>query len=147
LNLADEIKAEMPVDDFMEALFSYIINNYDDAYQDSLTEAENRAIHELVDVKYRNPQWNIGYSPDYQYTDSWSSDAGTISISLSTKEGHIDSISIQGPEKIQSMLREIERLLQGTMHDKNSTKQQLKKINFASEKEKGLLNQILDHIF
>jgi lipoate-protein ligase A len=147
LNLADEIHAEMTVNDFMEAFFSFIINYYRDAYQDSLSEDEYNEIEKLAREKYRSTEWNIGYSPDYQYTKSWRSFNDDYHLKLTVKEGIIDVIQIHGPKEHQAVYREIENALQGSLHDINSISARLKKLNFASQHSNGIVKQILEHIF
>jgi lipoate-protein ligase A len=146
-NITSYIKAEMTVDDFMESFFSFIINYYQDAYHDNLNEAEYLAIRQLMSDKYRKKEWNIGYSPDYQYSDSLKLDGNIFSIHLSTKEAVIDTIKINGPAEYSDMFKKIQVIFQGILHDKKSIHQQSKKINFASEKESRVFKHILKHMF
>jgi len=146
-NISSHIKAEMAVEDFMESFFSFIINYYDDAYHENLSVNEYESIIYLMDEKYREPKWNYGYSPDYQYSDSWNWNEDLFTMSLETREAVIHLIKIKGPEKHSSLLKRVEKALAGTLHERNSVMEQLKSIKFVSETEGHILSQIIDHLF
>lgn len=146
-NIAQHIRADMAVEDFKDSFFSFIINFYDDAYHDNLTAAEISGIGILAREKYMDPKWNFGYSPDYQYVYEWTAEEGEFVLSLTTKEAVIHSIRIQGPQKFKVLLTESEKLLTGTLHERDSVIQALHQLNLASIKEKKVINQIIDHLF
>jgi lipoate---protein ligase len=147
VNIATLIPGSMSAEDFIDSFFSFIINLYDDAYHDCLTEIEIRDIEALAEIKYKDPNWNVGYSPDYQFSDSWDTGEGPFRLSFSTKEAVIESIRIEGPEEYSRFLQKVGNSLPGVLHEKNSVLSQLKSLTFANEKESSLLNQIIEHLF
>lgn len=146
-NISSHIHAAMLVEDFKELFFSFIINYYPDAYHDQLKEEEYRSISDLVRTKYQNLSWNYGYSPDYQYSDDWSTSSGDFKLSLVIKEGIIDKIAIEGPSEYSIFLKYLEQYLLGVLHERYSINKHLKKAKFASENEGIILNQLIDHLF
>jgi lipoate-protein ligase A len=147
VNISTLIPGSMSTEDFMESFFSFIINLYKDAYHDCLTEKEVSDISALAGIKYSDPNWNVGYSPDYQFSDSWDTGEGEFRLSFSTREAVIESFKIDGPEKYSIFLKKVGDSLPGVLHEKNSVLSQLKSLNFTGEKETVLLNQIIDHLF
>jgi lipoate-protein ligase A len=147
VNISTLIPGSMSTEDFMEAFFSFIINLYDDSYHDCLTNEEISNIAALAEIKYKNPNWNFGYSPDYRFSDSWESGEGKFTLSFSTREAVIKSIRIAGPDKYSLFLQKVRNSLPGALHEKNSILIQLKSITFASANESRLLDQIIDHLF
>ena len=146
-NISTQIRANMSVEDFTESLFSFIINYYDDAFHDHLNPQEIEEIKQLAARKYNEAKWNTGYSPDYHLSHTWETDRNAFSISLATKEAIIESIRLEGPESCAALLREVELCLLGKLHEKNAVVNHLRKLTFANEKERDILNQILQHLF
>jgi len=146
-NLSSHIKAEMHVDDFIESLFSFIINYYQDAYHDRLTGDEVIAISELAIEKYRDYNWNFGYSPDYQYSNSWNSPQGPFTLQLTTKEAVLQTVVIEGPEALRPLLRAVEEVLTGTLHESTAVINALGQLKINTETQQEVLNQILSHLF
>jgi len=146
-NIRSNINASMGPEDFMEAFFSFIINRYPDAVMDHLKEEEKQAIQELAEKKYRDPVWNIGYSPDYQYSRNWSTPEGDFKLHLSTREAVIDRISLTGPDQYTGILESVAKSLSGALHEKNTIDSILMDLRFTGENKMQILGQIREHLF
>jgi lipoate-protein ligase A len=146
-NISPQLNAVMSVEDFMESFFSFIINYYEDAYLDRLSSFELEEIGKLAREKYYHAKWNIGYSPDYQFSSTWSYQGRKYNISMTTREAIIESIKIEGPQELSKSLNEFEKLLIGVLHERNSVADRLKKINFATDEEIRIFPEILDKLF
>lgn len=146
-NISSHIAAKMEAEDFKDSFFSFMINHYKDAFHDSLNKIESEAISLLAKTKYRDNAWNYGYSPDYQYSYSWSEGEKHFLIELSTREAIIDSIQLRVPEEYAEISRKVEKVLTGSLHEKATISARIKILTFNSEKEEVFLNQIIQHLF
>lgn len=146
-NISAYIGAAMSTEDFVDAFFSFVINFCPDSFHDRLTAEETNAITELAAEKYHNSSWNVCYSPDYQFSNSWESDEGRFSITLKATESLISDIRIDGPDRFSEFISSIEKALKNVLHEKINVSDRLKSITFTGENEAGLLNQIIRHMF
>ena len=146
-NINDLLKEKITVDTFVGMFRDFIFKKYKDAYFDDLNLKEKEAIRVLAEDKYKTYQWNFGYSPEYTYHTEWEMLDGKWAISLFVKEGIIVKSELSGPHHYSILLKKITNTFTGAFHEKKSLSERLKKLTFADEKEKDIVNQIVDHLF
>jgi lipoate---protein ligase len=146
-NIRALLKEDISSEEFAGLFRDFIFKNYHPVYQNDLAHGEIDGIGKLAEGKYRTCRWNYGYSPEYHYNNEWEALEGKFAVSLFVKEGLIKNARINGPEIHAVLYKRFDDLLVGAFHEKKSVAERLKKLTFADEDEKGIVNQIVDHLF
>jgi lipoate-protein ligase A len=109
-NIADYLIRPMAVEEFTDILFNEIGNNIQEAviYTPTLTDLE--AIQKLSIEKYQTWEWIFGYSPRYQFKNTFESLQGTLEISLLVEHGLLAEVSVTG-----AILPELSQKIVGTL--------------------------------
>ena len=126
---------------------AHIFKNYAHVHKEKLNREEEASIQKLKHDKYKSYHWNFGYSPDYEFNRKWISNKDEYTVRLKVKEGIIEDAEIHGPQALQDLLIVTCQLIKGSIHNKKSIAERLKKLTFADENEKDIVNQIVDHLF
>jgi lipoate-protein ligase A len=146
-NISALLAEKISVDNFIVLFRDFILKNNKGAYNDYLDFKEKEAIRVLAEEKYMTYQWNFGYSPEYNYHTEWEMQDRKWMISLVVKEGIIVKAEFDCPTEYLSFLKNITNNITGAFHEKKSLSERLKKLTFADEIKKEILNQIMDHLF
>jgi lipoate---protein ligase len=146
-NISDLLLKHVSEKEFMDLFRSFIFKYFPGAYHDDFNGNENESILKLVEEKYKKPEWNFGYSPEYKYDEAWKTGEGEFSVSLFVKDGLIHKAEFSGPGNYSNLLKTSADQLTGILHEKKSVSERLKKINFANEIEELVMNQIIHHLF
>jgi lipoate-protein ligase A len=147
LNIRGLLKTDLSADEFNGLFRAFIIKYRTDSYEDKINLAEKEAILKLVEEKYKTYRWNFGYSPEYLYHNELDIPEGKLTVSLHVKDGLIYNSEIKGPGNYSRFYNNITGHLAGAVHEKKSMSERLKKLTFANEFERNLMNQIIDHLF
>ncbi|MGO1626960.1 MAG: lipoate protein ligase C-terminal domain-containing protein, partial [Halomonadaceae bacterium] len=84
-----------------------------------LTTEDWDSINTLVEEKYRQWDWNYGYSPDFDIQRTRHFAAGIIDLRIKVKRGgDIENVKIYGDFFGQQPVSEIENALVGVRYDK-----------------------------
>jgi len=75
---------------FKQFLFDY----FSITQSRTLSKSELTEIHRLVDEKYKNPEWNYGYSPAYRYNKSAHLKGTKVDLQMEVKKGIIVDLHI-----------------------------------------------------
>jgi lipoate-protein ligase A len=146
-NISNLLEKKMSAEEFTAKFNSFIFNRFSGSYIDELISSERESIKKLAKEKYRDYNWNYGYSPEYEYNEEWAVKGENYSILLSVKGGIIMKSEIKVPGLDSFLLKAIADQLTGTMHEKKSILERLKKLNFVNDYEEQVLNQIIQHLF
>jgi lipoate-protein ligase A len=146
-NISDLLTIKISEEEFIDLFQKFIFSYFPGAFKDGLNSIENESISRLVEDKYKKYEWNFGYSPEYKYDEAWKTQKGEFSISLIVKDGLILKTKITGPDSHSFFLKTLANQLTGALHEKKSVSERLKKLTFANENEKQILNQIIRHLF
>jgi lipoate---protein ligase len=145
-NVNGLLKEKISEDEFIRIFQDFIFNYFNDVEED--VHPENyEAIQKLAEEKYKSYRWNFGYSPDYEYNKRWSSGQFDYSIRFIVKEGIISHAEITGPELDCRFLSSIAELLSGVQHERKSVSEKVKTLTFLDERQRNVVNQIIDHLF
>jgi len=146
-NIYHLLENKPSIEEFIGLFQTFIFNYFPGAFRDELNNKENESILRLAEEKYKKHEWNFGYSPEYKYDEEWATQDGKFSISLFIKQGLMLKVEISGPEASSVFLNALANQLTGTLHEKKSVSERLKKLTFANENEEKVLNQIIQHLF
>ena len=83
------------------------LDDINDVKRYELSEADWRAIDEMVTNKYKNWEWNYGRSPRYEYNRDAKLAAGTIDITLAVEHGRIKACRIYGDFLVKAILEKL----------------------------------------
>jgi len=95
-NIASHLLRELSVEEFMDALYCYFLEQVPGIEARGFSEAECRGIERLVAEKYGKWEWNIGSSPAFTMEKVEKYPFGLVEIGLNVTEGIIRSIQIRG---------------------------------------------------
>lgn len=113
-HLANEYQ-NITIHEFKDLMIKQLLglDDINDVKRYELSEADWRAIDEMVTNKYKNWEWNYGRSPRYEYNRDAKLAAGTIDITLAVEHGRIKACRIYGDFFGQGDIREVEKQLIG----------------------------------
>ncbi|MFA4864430.1 MAG: biotin/lipoate A/B protein ligase family protein [Bacteroidales bacterium] len=146
-NIYHLLENKPSIEEFIGLFQTFIFNYFPGAFRDELNNKENESILRLAEEKYKKHEWNFGYSSEYKFDEEWATQDGKFSISLFIKQGLMLKVEISGPEASSVFLNALANQLTGTLHEKKSVSERLKKLTFANENEEKVLNQIIQHLF
>ena len=146
-NASSFLGERLSIEEFMGKFTSFILKYYPGSYYRELTSDEKESIIKLTELKYKKIEWNFGYSPDYTYDKQWTGQGGEFSVLLKVSKGIIQKAEVSGPHKYSLFLKAVADLLTGTFHEKKSVSERLKKVTFANDIERQIVNQMIQHLF
>ncbi|MDX9907190.1 MAG: lipoate protein ligase C-terminal domain-containing protein [Bacteroidales bacterium] len=147
INIKDLIRNEISIDQlifqFQESIFNYF-GGYSLLF---LNEEDRSSIKKLVDNKYKSYEWNFGYSPDYEFNNSFYYKDEEYSVSIQVKKGKIELADIKGPATYRSTLIDISSLLPGLYHQKSSIQKIFEQIPGKTPSFIEFLNLLISKLF
>jgi len=133
-NIREHLPADYSVSQFRKGFKSFLLDYFQISEIHSLSPTDKSEIEKLADEKYKQWEWNYGYSPAYTFQN----EVDGISVKLSVKNGIIKGVEIEGELENLSSLKE---KLNGTPHNPNRIKNVLTSV--ASKKESDFLIKLL----
>lgn len=94
-NIIEFLKKKISIDQFIDELSTFILKNSPDAINCPLTTDEEQTISEISSEKYALEDWILGYSPKYEFINSFDFMGDTWSVKLKTEKGRIIDAAIQ----------------------------------------------------
>lgn len=116
-NISDHLTEPMNIETFLDRLMTYITKTREDCISYALCPEDVNKIDELVQTKYRNWEWNFGYSPRYNFQRSFKTAGGHIEVNLEVKDGIIQEAKLFGDYFNILDIADLEAILKGTAHD------------------------------
>jgi len=115
-NIASHLPTPMEPDEFMARLMHHVSGGQTRAGL-ALAPDEAAAVELLAERKYRNWQWNYGYSPAYAFTKTSRTPGGVVEAHLDVANGVITAIRLLGDFFGRRDVAELEARLAGCPHD------------------------------
>lgn len=130
-NISDHLNSHMDVESFIDGLYSYILNNFENTMKYELTDSDYKAIKELADKKYSDVSWNYGFKQEFSIINEQKFKSGIVQINLSILDNKINKIKIYGDFFGVRDISELERVLEGVLYyrDKISEALELVKLD------------------
>ncbi len=126
-NISEFLETGMTMEQFKSALLRSIFGG-GTAPEYELTGEDWEKIYELSESRYKSWDWNYGYSPKSNFSQSRRFDIGTIEVRLQIEKGRIEQAKIYGDFFGVSDVAEIEKRLIGVPYEKRSVAKVLEKI-------------------
>lgn len=143
-NLKDFLPNDFTIEDLKRKLIDEILKRNSEAEIYQLTSEDIQGIEELVKEKYSSWDWNFGFSPKYNFTNAIKIPAGFIELHLDVNKGLIEKAKIFGDFFASNSIEELESLLIGQKHEKESIKDFLTTIDLTNYFGKVTLEEILE---
>jgi len=128
------LPADYSISQFRNEFKSFLQDYFQISKIRSLTPTDKSEIEKLSNEKYKQWEWNYGYSPAYTFQN----EVDGVSVKISVKNGIINNIEIEG--ELENM-RVIQEKLNGTSHNLKEIKEVLTPV--VQKKEKDLLIKLL----
>ncbi len=146
-NISSHLKSPMKVEEFIEFLMNYVVNNYAESKLYTLTEEDIKNISKLADEKYSTWEWNYGSSPKYSYKNEMKCKGGLIEFNCNIEKGYIKDAKFFGDFFGIYDVSDIETALKGTKYTEDAVRNTLSKFNIENYFSSISLEQILKLMF
>jgi lipoate-protein ligase A len=146
-NISSHLKSPMKVEEFIEFLMNYVVNNYAESKLYTLTEEDIKNIGKLADEKYSTWEWNYGSSPKYSYKNEMKCKGGLIEFNCNIEKGYIKDAKFFGDFFGIYDVSDIETTLKGTKYTEDAVRNTLSKFNIENYFSSISLEQILKLMF
>ena len=130
-NIAPHLLAPLSVEDFIEAVFTHMKDNFTGAVFTSLTDNDRLGASKLADSRYGNWEWNFGKSSPYNFRNAQRFVSGNIECQMMVEGGVVRSVQIYGDFFGIKPVADIEKQLTGVRHNYQDIEQALAKMNLA----------------
>ena len=129
-NIIEHLSNPISIEEFEKAIYNHVLESDKDAkfYEFSSKDIEN--INDLAKTKYNTWDWNFAYSPKYNFNKSIRSDGGSVNFNMNVKNGIIHKLKITGDFFSNRNIEDIEELLIGIPHVKESIEKALYQTDF-----------------
>jgi lipoate-protein ligase A len=101
-NVREHLPVDYSVSQFRNGFKSFLLDYFQISEIRSLSPADKSEIEKLADEKYKQWEWNYGYSPAYTFQN----EVDGISVKLSVKNGIIKGIEIDGKLENKTLLED-----------------------------------------
>lgn len=130
-NISDYLNKKMNYDEFVQYIFSYLLQYYNNGAQMKLTKSQISEIKTISDSKFSTWEWNYGYSPNFELKRLYKLQDGTrIKSQIIVQKGIITQCEIKSQDKtIQKELELIAESICGLQHHSDTLKNKLLNIN------------------
>ncbi len=128
-NISDYLKNPTTTEVFMQRLALFLKDYYHISTTVDITPREQRSVEKLVEEKYTQWEWNVGYSPKYSIRQERDTEYGKFNVTLEVKEGKIADIQLVFEGR---PLEKTEQKLLGQKHDKTHLQKILADNNFSA---------------
>ena len=135
-NIREHLPSDHSVSQFRNRFKNFLLNYFQISVIRSLSPADKSEIENLADKKYKQWEWNYGYSPAYTFQN----EVDGVSLKLSVKNGIINGIEIDGKLEIKTLLKD---KLTGAAHHPKRIIEAL--VSVPSKKERDLLIKLLGY--
>ena len=146
-NISSHLKSPMKVEEFIEFLMNYVVNNYAESKLYTLTAEDIKNIKRLADEKYSTWEWNYGSSPKYSYKNEMKCKGGLIEFNCNIEKGYIKDVKFFGDFFGIYDISDIETALKGTKYTEEDVRNTLSKFNIENYFSNISLEQILKLMF
>ncbi len=125
VNLADCLSQEMTIKHLMKVFLAYIIKNYD-GYLIEMASQDEAEVAQLIREKYNTWGWIYGWSPDYEFENTWQRGNIKIKLHLKTHRGSIAACILESSGIAPIIINDIRERLTGLRHEESEIKTVLK---------------------
>jgi len=131
-NICDYLSSPMSVEQFIDYLYTYIIQHIPGTQYVSISKQDQSAIHQLRDKKYVTWEWNYGHSPQFTFHKSAKTAGGIIEVFLDISEGNIQSMHLCGDFFADQDISKLEQYFFNKRYDLASLSEMLQSISISS---------------
>lgn len=115
-NISSHLKDSMGVEEFMDRLYRYFLQDVPGSVEYDLSSEDEAAIEALVASKYGTWDWNYGKSPSYSFRKERKFDYGLVDLRFMVREGRIEDLKLYGDYFGTADVADLEGLFQGIPH-------------------------------
>jgi lipoate-protein ligase A len=133
-NISEFLHAPLTVDELRERILERIFGTRDRARIPTLalTDADHRAVDELVAAKYGTWAWNFGENPPSDVQRARRFPAGEIDVRLGVTRGRVAAVRIFGDFMGRADVRELEARLTGVAYDRAAIAESLAGVDVSA---------------
>lgn len=140
-NISEYLKAPMTISEFKQKLIHHILNTFPNSKITQLSQHQINEIERLVNVRYKNWEWNFAYGPKYDIIDNIKIEGQVIKLKIHIEKGFIHSFQSSSP--LPSIWVSALKLCIGLQHQKDIINLNLRNKTV----EKSIINSIGDILF
>jgi lipoate-protein ligase A len=137
-NISSLLGNAMPIENFSSQLFNFLKNHFN-ASNYHLTPYDVEEIEKLVDNRYFNQQWVLGYSPKYELSLRFNDHDEETTYSIEIEQGYIAQMHCHKGLDIHPWLKGV---LVGLPHEPQAVKDKLLHIGATPEMIVSLMEML-----
>lgn len=132
-NISEFLATPIDVNELRELILEGIFGTRDRSRIPTieLDDADQAAVRELLETKYRSWEWNYGQNPPSNFERACRFPAGEIDVRLDVQQGRIASIRLFGDFMGQRDVHEIEERLHGLPYHRDDITSALSSVDIA----------------
>ncbi|NOR74821.1 MAG: lipoate--protein ligase [Draconibacterium sp.] len=127
-NISSFLKSKLDISEFIQFLIDIQLKKEDNIFYE-LNEKDNKEIETLVNEKFKNWEWNFGYSPKYSFKNEVEIEGKNLIIQLNVKKGIIVECKILGDYFSEDLANKISNQLKNKWHFFNTVQKIISEIN------------------
>ena len=116
-NISEFMRESMTIEAFRQRLLEGIFAGYSSIPQYRLTDEDWQGIHQLVDERYAQWNWNFGRSPDFNVQRTHRFTFGEIDAHIDVQQGRIEAVKFYGDFLGDGEMADLEACLRGVRYD------------------------------
>ena len=145
-NIYQELINKITFEEFRIELQRFLADYYQIQMIYTLSDIEKIQIEKLSHSKYRKWEWNYGYSPAYEVSNTATIRGQEVSVSFMVKNGLIENVDITFPRN-EKLSKKLNGIVTGLHHDKVSVSSKLTEINHIFAKDNLQTDEITNLFF
>lgn len=145
-NIKSHLKKSLEINEFINIILNHVLY-IENVQEYKLTDTDIKNINNLVEKKYSTWEWNFGQSPRYNFKKDIKHTGGIIEIFIFAEKGIIKEIRINGDFFSKNDITDLENLLVGVRHERESIINTLSSLNINDYFLNITLGEVVESMF
>lgn len=128
-NIADHMYNPMDIEEFRSHLFHEVKRRTKDSKLFVLSDEQWEEVYQKSLKKHATPQWIYGKTPSFNVQLETKLSGGIVEVYLDVKKGRIHKVKIYGDFFSHGEIKDIEKVLEESLYERDALKQRLSTIN------------------
>ncbi len=130
-NIKEHLNADMDIIQFRDMILEHVVTIFPDCTIYEFSMDDIIKINKLKNEKYLTWEWNFGYSPNYEFERSFSTNGQFIQIHLIVSEGIIQKAKLCSDIFNRGDISRLENILEGVKHNETDLLKKLRSISLS----------------
>ncbi|TNK92097.1 lipoyltransferase [Mycoplasmopsis pullorum] len=133
-NIAKELNYSMKVDEFIDRLIKFFVENYEASYEEIPTQKYTKQLKELSDIR-KSHEWIYGKNPNFMAENVDKFVGGIIKVKYTVENDKFKDFAFEGDFLSKKNVEEVSELIIGKNYDREEFLDFLNKLNDSNNFE------------